>query len=126
VPNLTPQLARELLRAHLDRRGFSNIRIIEHAGMVAARTDVQSDVVKDAVAAAREVYGAETVVYPSSGGSGPVHTLIQALGTPGAIMAGVGYADMRMHAPNESIRVEDYFRHLEFLVAFYRRFGGGS
>ena len=51
-----------------------------------------------------------------------MHDLVQGVGTPGGVMAGVGYAGMRMHSPNENIRMADYFRHIEFLVAFMDRF----
>lgn len=124
VPDLTPELVTRLLREHLDRRGFTDIEIREFVGMIGARADVGAPLVQTAIEAARIVYGHEPVVYPSHGGSGPMYTLVQGPGTPGALITGVGYPGMRMHAPNENIRLEDYFRHIEFLVEFMRRFGG--
>ncbi len=121
VPDLTPELVARLLREHLDRRGYTDVDIVPHAGMVGARSDVGSSVVKAAVASARAIYGHEPVVYPSHGGSGPMFSLVQGLGSNG-IMAGVGYPGVQMHAPNENIRVDDYFRHIAFLVEFMRRF----
>jgi acetylornithine deacetylase/succinyl-diaminopimelate desuccinylase-like protein len=38
---------------------------------------------------------------------------------------GVGYAGMRMHAPDENIHLDNYFRHSAFLVDFYREFAAG-
>lgn len=122
VPDLTPELATDLLRLHLDRRGYRDIEIFSYVGMMGARSDVTSTLVQTAVAAAREVYGGEPVVYPSHGGSGPMYSLVQGLGMNG-IMAGVGYPGVRMHAPNENIRLKDYFQHIEFLVELMRRFG---
>jgi acetylornithine deacetylase/succinyl-diaminopimelate desuccinylase-like protein len=122
VPDLTPGLVKALLRAHLDRRGFSDIEIVAYVGMIGARSDVTAPVVQTAVAAAKDVYGHEPIVYPNHGGSGPMYALVQGVGTPGGIMAGVCYSGVRMHAPNENIRLEDYFRHIEFLVEFMRRF----
>lgn len=122
VPDLTPELVQGLLRAHLDRRGFGDIEIIPAVGMLGARSDMHAPVVQSAIAAARQVYGHEPVVYPSHGGSGPVYPLVQGVGTPGCIMTGVGYPGERMHAPDENIRLDDYFRHIEFLVAFMRGF----
>ena len=121
VPDLTPDLVIRLLRGHLDRRGYNDVEIVPAAGMIGARSDVTSAVVQTAVAAARQVYGHEPVVYPSHGGSGPMHALVQGLGANG-IMAGVCYPGVRLHAPNENIRMDDYFRHIEFLVEFMRRF----
>ncbi len=122
VPDLTPELAQSLLRAHLDRRGYTDIEIHPSAGMVSARSDVNAPLVQTAIGAAHQVYGHEPVVYPSHGGSGPMHTLVQGVGTPAGLIMGLCYPGMRMHAPNENIRLDDYFRHLAFLVEFMRRF----
>jgi acetylornithine deacetylase/succinyl-diaminopimelate desuccinylase-like protein len=122
VPDLTPELVQRLLREHLDRRGYDDIEIHSFVGMVGARSDMNAPLVQTAVSAARAVYGHEPVVYPSHGGSGPMHALVQGVGTPACIIAGVCYPGMRMHAPNENIRLDDYFRHIEFLVEFMRRF----
>jgi acetylornithine deacetylase/succinyl-diaminopimelate desuccinylase-like protein len=121
VPDLTPEAVIGLLRRHLDRRGFRDVEIVSWDGMVAARSDVTAPVVQAVIAAAQRVYGQEPVVYPSHGGSGPMHALVQGLGMDG-IMVGVGYSGEHMHAPNENIRLDDYFRHIEFLVEFLRRF----
>jgi acetylornithine deacetylase/succinyl-diaminopimelate desuccinylase-like protein len=122
VPDLTPELVTRLLREHLNRRGYTDIEIHPAAGMVGARSDVNAPLVQTAIAAARAVYGHEPVVYPSHGGSGPMHALVQGVGTPAGLIAGVCYPGMRMHAPNENVRLDDYFRHIEFLVEFMRRF----
>jgi acetylornithine deacetylase/succinyl-diaminopimelate desuccinylase-like protein len=121
VPDLTPEAVVGLLRRHLDRRGFQDVEIVSWDGMPAARSDVTAPVVLAVIEAARAVYGQEPVVYPSHGGSGPMHALVQGLGMDG-VMVGVGYSGEQMHAPNENIRLEDYFLHIEFLVEFYKRF----
>jgi acetylornithine deacetylase/succinyl-diaminopimelate desuccinylase-like protein len=121
VPDLTPQLVTKLLRAHLDRRGFTDVEIASSDGTMAARSDLNAPVVQTAIATARQIYGHEPVVYPSHGGSGPMYSLVQGLGMDG-IMAGVGYVGSDIHSPNEHIRVDDYFRHIAFLVEFMRRF----
>lgn len=121
VPDLRPALVLDLLRQHLDRRGFSDVEIVPMSAMEAARSDPEAPIVQAAIAVARQVYGHEPVVYPSHGGSGPMYPLVQGLGMDG-ITVGVGYAGMGMHAPNENIRLDDYFRHIEFLVELFHRF----
>jgi acetylornithine deacetylase/succinyl-diaminopimelate desuccinylase-like protein len=121
VPDLTPPLVARLLREHLDRRGFTDVEIVSADGSMAARSNVDAPVVQTAIAAARAVYGHEPVVYPSHGGSGPMYALVQGLGMDG-IMAGVGYSGSDIHSPNEHIRIDDYLRHVAFLVEFMRRF----
>jgi acetylornithine deacetylase/succinyl-diaminopimelate desuccinylase-like protein len=122
VPDLTPELVERLLRNHLARRGYGDIEIKTFTGMYSARSDPDAAIVLAAAGAAETVYGQPPVVYPSAGGSGPLSDVLRASGSPGAVMAGVGYHDTRIHSPNENIRLDDYWRHIEFLVELFRRF----
>lgn len=125
VPDLTPERVLELLRAHLDRRGYEDVEIVPMSAMAASRADPEAAVVQAVIATARDVYGHEPVIYPSHGGSGPMYPLAEGLGMA-AVTVGVGYAGVNMHAPNENIRLADYFKQVEFLVELFRRFGAGS
>lgn len=122
VPNVEPDLVVRLLRRHLDRRGFADIEIVPTHGGRSARTPPSAPVVQAAIAAARAVYGQDPVVYPLMVGSGPMYPLTEALGTP-ALSTGVGYAGSNTHAPNENIRLKDYFEGIRFVGEFIRRFG---
>lgn len=124
VPNLEPELVVKLLRRHLDRRGFADIEIVPTHGGRSARTAPSTPIVKAAIAAARAVYGQKPVIYPLMVGSGPMYPLTQALGTP-ALSTGVGYAGSNAHAPNENIRLKDYFEGIRFVGELIRRFGRG-
>ena len=115
----------KLLREHLDRRGFSDIEIVAHSAMEPARSDPDAPIVRTAIETARDVYGHEPVVYPSHGGSGPMYPLAQGLGMD-AVTVGVIYAGVNMHAPNENIRIKDYFQHIVYLVELIRRFAETS
>ena len=121
VPNLTPALVLDLLRKHLDHRGFTDIEIIARSAMSAARSNPEAPIVQRVADTVAEVYGHEPVIYPSHGGSGPMYPLVQGLGMDG-VTVGVGYAGVNMHAPNENIRLDDYFKHIAFLVALFRKF----
>lgn len=122
VPNLEPNLVVELLRRHLDKRGFADIEIVPTHGGHSAKTPSDAPIVQAAIGAVRAVYGQDPVVYPLMAGSGPMHPLTQALGTP-AVSAGVGYAGSSAHAPNENIRLNDYFEGIRFVGELIRRFG---
>ena len=119
VPDLTPDLVVKLLRAHLDRRGFSDVEVELFNGMRPARSSLDAAMVQASIEAARATYGTEPLIYPTSPGSGPLHTLCQA--TP-AVMAGVANANSRLHAPNENIYLEDYFQGIRFVGELIRRF----
>ena len=121
VPDLTPELCVALLRAHLDRRGFGDIEIKVMSGEHPALSPIDSDIVKSARAAAREVYGEEPVLQPLVAGSGPMHPLSTALGIP-AVLAGVGYADARAHAPDENMRLNDYWEGIQFIGRLIEHF----
>jgi acetylornithine deacetylase/succinyl-diaminopimelate desuccinylase-like protein len=66
------------------------------------------------LAAVREVYGHEPVMIPLSAGSGPMYPLTTALGIP-TVMAGITHPGSRAHAPDENIRLDDYFEGIHFI-----------
>jgi len=119
VPDLTPDLVADLLRAHLDRRGFSDIEIEILGGIMPARSPMNAPFARACVEAARVTYGVEPIVYPTSPGSGPLYQLCR--GTPAA-MAGVSHTNCHIHAPNENIYLEDYFQGIHFVGELIRRF----
>ncbi len=123
VPNLTPDLIHDLLRKHLDRRGFTDIEIIRFGAEHWARTPPSAAVVQAAIRAARAVYGHEPLLDPTSGGSGPMYPLCTRLGIP-AVCAGTGYPGARAHAPNEHIRLDDYWQCQRFIGHLIREFAG--
>ena len=123
VPDLTPELVMDLLRKHLDRRGFTDVEVVDLSGVRPAKSDPQAPIVRAAVEAARAVYGREPVVYPLMAGSGPMYLLCQGLGIP-AFSTGVGHAGSNIHAPNENIRLTDYIEGIKYIGELIRRFGG--
>jgi acetylornithine deacetylase/succinyl-diaminopimelate desuccinylase-like protein len=122
VPNLSPDLVVDLLKKHLARRGFDDIEVrLTESGEEVARSPLNSAVVRAAIQAAKAVYPGEPIVYPTMAGSGPMFPLCQALGIP-AVGGGCGWHDSRSHAPNESIRLDDYFQGMAFIRELIDRF----
>jgi len=114
VPDLTPEICISLLRAHLDRRGFSDMEIVPLNGEHPATSGVDAPIVAACQTAVREVYSHEAVMIPLSAGSGPMYPLTTALGIP-TVMAGITYPGSRAHAPDENIRLDDYFEGIHFI-----------
>ncbi len=83
VPNLEPDLVLDLLREHLDRRGFQDIEIVTHAKLSPAKAPADAPVVQAAIAAARENYGEDPIVYPVMAASGPMSYFSARLGRSG-------------------------------------------
>ena len=114
----------DLLKKHLARRGFDDIEVkLTETGEEVARSPLDSAIVRAAIDAATRVYDQAPVVYPTMAGSGPMYPLCQALGIP-AVGAGCGWHDSRAHAPNESIRLVDYFEGIAFVRELIDRFAG--
>jgi acetylornithine deacetylase/succinyl-diaminopimelate desuccinylase-like protein len=62
VPDLTPELVLELVRSHLDRRGFRDVEIDFLGGMMPARSDMDAPFVRACSAAAAATYGVDPIV----------------------------------------------------------------
>lgn len=122
VPNLTPELMVRLLREHLDRRGFTDIEIIPQSAEHPASTPIDAPLVHACAAAAEKVYGSRPVIYPLMAGSGPMYPLCQQLGMAGVVGVGVTYPGTNIHAPNENIRLADYWEGIEFIGALIDEF----
>jgi acetylornithine deacetylase/succinyl-diaminopimelate desuccinylase-like protein len=125
TPDLTPAIALDLLRKHVDRRGFTDVEVIEEEeGLMPARTDPTAPIAQAAFAALAAVHGQAPVIEPTSGGSGPMYQLCQAYGIP-AVSLGVGWAESNAHAPNESMRITDYIQGIKVIGRLLEQFSRG-
>ncbi len=122
VSGQSPGPVLELLREHLYRRGFSDIEVVDLHGVEAAKTPVDSPLVRAAVETWREIGNEEAVVYPTIGGSGPTSLMTAELGIPTIMTGAMINPESRIHAPNESIRLDDYFESIAYFAHFFRRF----
>ncbi|PYS49991.1 MAG: peptidase M20 [Acidobacteria bacterium] len=115
VPDLTPQLVVELLRKHLDARGFKDVEIIELGSAPVTKSSRESSVARAAIESAPEIYGAPPVVFPLDPASGPVGTICGATDPPMAVVSfGMSYAGSNPHGPNENIRIEDFLQSIKY------------
>ena len=111
-----------LIRAHLDRRGFEDIEVVDLHGVEPAKTPIDSEVVGTAVETWRDLGREEAVVYPTIGGSGPTSLMVAELGIPTIMTGSVANVDSRLHSPNEWIRLDDYFETISYFARFFERF----
>lgn len=123
VPNQDPHKLIKQLQNHLTTHGFSDVemKVLEHAEHP-ARADIEHPWVRSTVAALRDVYGKEPVVYPNSAGSGPMYPFIEELGIP-VVGMGIGYPGSRLHSPNEHFRLADYKSGVAALVRLFEIYG---
>ncbi|WP_161883069.1 M20/M25/M40 family metallo-hydrolase [Deinococcus alpinitundrae] len=116
VPDQDPAKVVALLRAHLEAQGFGDIEVVElESHEFPGRTPADAPFVATVRETLEAVYGNAPQVFPSSGGSGPVHAFLHHLGVPVAMM-GIGNLGGRVHAPNENILRRDFASGVRFGV----------
>lgn len=122
VPDQRPERVLELLRAHLDAEGFSDVQITDLGGEPPARTDPDDPYVALIARTAEPVYGAPMQLVPLVGGSGPNYPFVYTLKLP-VLTAGAGYPGTLAHAPNENIRLDLYLKHARHMARFFKELG---
>lgn len=125
VPDMEPETVLRQLRAHLDAHGYSDIEMLDLGGEHPARSDLNATIVRATAAAAERTYGTPPLVSPTMAGTGPMYPLCQAFGTPVASGAGCGYHGAQIHAPNENIRMEDYWLAMRWMGHVIQAFAEG-
>lgn len=108
VPNQTPDKMLELLRAHLDKRGYQDIDVVKIGHLDWAKTPVDHPLVQLSADVWRDLGEESVVLTPMTGGSGPLSLITGVLGIPTVMTGGVAFAESRVHSPNESIRLTDF------------------
>jgi len=122
VAGQSPGRVVELIRAHLVKRGFDDVEVVDLHGVEAAKTPVDSPIVHAAVDTWKDLGREDAVVYPTIGGSGPTSLIATELGIPTIMTGNVANAGSRIHSPNESVRLEDYFETVRYFARLFERF----
>jgi acetylornithine deacetylase/succinyl-diaminopimelate desuccinylase-like protein len=114
----------QLLREHLDVRGFKDIEIIELGNAPLAKSSGSSAVARAVIGSAAEVYGVAPLVYPMDPSSGPVGAVCGA-SSPSTPVAsfGISYAGSNPHGPDENIRVDDFLQSIKFIGRVIHKLG---
>jgi acetylornithine deacetylase/succinyl-diaminopimelate desuccinylase-like protein len=121
LPGQRPRRILASLRAHLRRRGFGDLDVIDHSTFEPGASPITSRIGQAGIAACRDVYGREPGVFPWSPGSSTTW-FYTSRGTPVAKPSGVGYVGSRVHAPNEHIRLDDARRALKVFAGLMMLF----
>ncbi len=128
VPNQQPEKMIWLVREHLDRRGYSDIRMTTLDAYPWAQTDPNAPVVHAVLRACQE-FGYQPEVWSRIGGSAPFYLFTEELKIP--FMMGVLGHGGRAHSPDEYIvwegndRVLGYDGAVKSMVAFLNHYVEG-
>ena len=124
VPDLTAQIVVELLREHLDIRGFRDIEIIELGSAPLAKSSAKSRVARAVIESVQEVYDRPPIVYPMDPSSGPVGAVCGVSQPPTPVASfGTSYAGSNPHGPDENIRVDDFIQSIKLIGRVIHRLG---
>lgn len=122
VADQTPGRVLDLVRAHLARHGFGDVRVSVLATVDAAKTDPDSAIVHAVKAAADELYG-PPIVKPTEEYAGRQGVWLgNRLGVPG-VGTGIGPPGHRGHAPDEFVTVEHFIRGVKFAAGIIDHYG---
>ncbi|MCO7174960.1 M20/M25/M40 family metallo-hydrolase [Sporolactobacillus kofuensis] len=118
VPGQTGEHLLACFQRHLLRHGFSDIHIELIESQRAYRSNIHDPFLNLVKQTAEEAYQSDVVLYPNSPGTGPMYAFNESLHLP-IVSTGVGWAESKAHAPNESIRMKDYVDgalHMAYLL----------
>lgn len=124
VPDLTVEKVHELLRRHLDARGFTDIEVVRKPGYEPAKTSVRHPYVKLVHSIMKEACDpAGTGVVPMAQGSGPAFLFAR----HAPLCMAYSYADLEgtdCHAPNENMKIESLPGSMAVVAAIAERLAG--
>lgn len=122
-PNRAGKLLSDAIAAAAPPGAETTLRILHTAK--ASIVDPHNPYVREAAAAMRDVFGAETV-FTRSGGSIPIVGLFaDVLGVP-SVMPGFGLPDDNLHAPNEKVYLPNVYRGIDAIARYWTRLGSAS
>lgn len=123
VPGYDPENVKLAIRNHLDKQGFKDVKVELLTGEKPFRTDLTDPFVRTVVESAKKTYGEDKVILrPNSPGTGPMHGFGEYLDVP-ILGSGTGWSKSGAHAPNENIRLADFYQGIEHIVTLLNEFG---
>jgi acetylornithine deacetylase/succinyl-diaminopimelate desuccinylase-like protein len=119
VPNQNPEKIFELVKCHLKEVGFQG-KVTAYGLEHPVRTSPNTSVARAMVESARRIYSKEPAVLPNSAGTQPMGIFTNLLGIKEAVSAiGVGSTSSNVHAPNENVAIEDFFKGMAHSAEFF-------
>lgn len=120
-PGQLPEEMERRIRDHLDKNGFSDLRITNIMAEPGLIPPLDSAIARSALEAMERVYEKKPQRILCHRGGSPLYRLCGTLDMP-LIDAGISYYGSNIHGANENIRVNDLLQGLCFLVELLRIF----
>ena len=121
VPGLSPQYVFEKINSHLRKLGFEHVKVTYTLGEESYRSDMSAPAILTIIDLAKQFYEAGVSVLPTAAGTGPMHTVYDALGIP-MLAFGLGNPNSRDHGGDENVNLADYYTHIELIKELIRSY----
>lgn len=121
VPNQDPHEIAELFKQQVLSLAPETVKIkvTEHHGGYASRTDLNFHGLKAAAAAFEDIYQTK-VLFSMEGGSIPIVADFKRVLDAESILMGFGVTSDAIHSPNESFHVKDFYRGIKTSARFFQ------
>lgn len=121
VPGLEPHDVLDKIRKQLDKNGYDKVELTYTLGEMSYRSDMSAPSILNVIELAKDFYPEGISVLPTSAGTGPMHTVFEALEVPMAAF-GLGNANSRDHGGDENVKIVDYYTHIELIKELIRSY----
>lgn len=121
VPGLEPYDVLDKIRKQLDKNGYDQVELTYTLGEMSYRSDMSAPSILNVIELAKDFYPEGISVLPTSAGTGPMHTVFEALEVPMAAF-GLGNANSRDHGGDENVKIADYYTHIELIKELIRSY----
>ena len=121
VPGLEPHDVLDKIRKQLDKNGYDQVELTYTLGEMSYRSDMSAPSILNVIELAKDFYPEGISVLPTSAGTGPMHTVFEALEVPMAAF-GLGNANSRDHGGDENVKIADYYTHIELIKELIRSY----
>ena len=121
VPGLEPHDVLDKIRKQLDKNGYDRVKLTYTLGEMSYRSDMSAPSILNVIELAKDFYPEGISVLPTSAGTGPMHTVFEALEVPMAAF-GLGNANSRDHGGDENVKIADYYTHIELIKELIRSY----
>ena len=121
VPGLEPHDVLDKISKQLDKNGYDKVELTYTLGEMSYRSDMSTPSILNVIELAKDFYPEGISVLPTSAGTGPMHTVFEALEVPMAAF-GLGNANSRDHGGDENVKIADYYTHIELIKELIRSY----
>ena len=121
VPGLEPHYVLDKISKQLDKNGYDKVELTYTLGEMSYRSDMSAPSILNVIELAKDFYPEGISVLPTSAGTGPMHTVFEALEVPMAAF-GLGNANSRDHGGDENVKIADYYTHIELIKELIRSY----